>query len=160
MNDKNKVYLSWADVDELVGSLISRLQVYSYDVVIAITRGGIIPGGIIAEQLAIQQVLVASVDFYEDEAHELAWPIFMQFPADSFLRGKQVLIVDDVWYRGKEVLNVSDRVVQAGGRPISAVLHYKPEFSLFEERSPNFYAAITSDWIIYPWEVDRSRLGI
>jgi hypoxanthine phosphoribosyltransferase len=160
MSDNKKIYLSWADVDNLMGSLISRLQGYNYDVVIAITRGGIIPGGIIAEQLRIQQVLVASVDFYEDESHQLDWPVFMQFPADSFLRGKQILIVDDVWYRGNEVLSVTDRVKQAGGNPISAVLHYKPQFSAFEDKSPNFYAAQTDDWIIYPWEADRSALGV
>ena len=160
MNDIKKVYLSWTDVNSLIGGLISRLQGYDFDVVIAITRGGIVPGGIIAEQLGVNQVLVASVDFYEDESHQLAWPVFMQFPADSFLRNKQVLIVDDIWYRGKEVMSVTDRVEQAGGRSISAVLHYKPHHSLFKDKSPNFYAAQTEDWIIYPWEADRGILGV
>lgn len=160
MSDKKKIYLSWADLDDLMGTLIGRLQGYDYDVVIAITRGGVIPGAIIAEQLQIQQVLVASVDFYEDESHQLDLPVFMQFPADSLLRGKQVLIVDDVWYRGKEVLSVTDRVSQGGGNPISAVLHYKPRYSAFSDKSPNFYAAKTDDWIIYPWEVERNRLGV
>ncbi len=160
MNDLKKIYLSWNDVDDMIRGLVPRLQGYDFDVVIAITRGGIIPGGIIAEQLRIQQVLIASVDFYEDKAHDLDWPVFMQFPADSFLRGKLVLIVDDVWYRGKEVLSVTDRVEQAGGRPISVVLHYKPQYSSFEDKSPNFYAAQTDDWIIYPWEVERGRMGV
>ncbi len=160
MTDTKKIYLSWRDVNNLINNLIPRLQGYSYDLVIAITRGGIIPGGIIAEQLAVSQVLVASVDFYQDEEHEFDWPVFMQFPADSFLRGKQVLIIDDVWDRGKEVMSVTDRVEQAGGRPISAVLHYKPHRSIFEDKSPNFYAAQTEDWIIYPWEVDRGTMGV
>lgn len=160
MNDIKKIYLSWGDVDNLIQGLMPRLQAYDFDVVIAITRGGIIPGGIIAEQLRIPQVLVASVDFYEDETHDLAWPVFMQFPADSFLRGKLVLIVDDVWYRGKEVLSVTDRVEQAGGRPMSVVLHYKPNYSSFKDKAPNFYAAKTDEWIIYPWEVERGVLGV
>lgn len=159
-NEPKKIYLSWSDVDNLIQGLIPRMQVYDFDVAIAITRGGIIPGGIIAEQLSIPQVLVASVDFYEDEAHDLDWPVFMQFPADSFLRGKLVLIVDDVWYRGKEVLSVTDRVEQAGGRPVSVVLHFKPNFSSFKDRMPDFYAAETDNWIIYPWEVERGVLGI
>ncbi len=160
MSDLKKVYLTWSDVDQLIAAMVPRLRTYSYDVVIAITRGGIIPGGIIAEHLGIQQVLIASVDFYEDESREFDWPVFMQFPADSFLHDKQVLIVDDVWYRGKEVLSVTDRVEQAGGRPISVVLHYKPEHSMFEDKAPNFYAAKASDWIIYPWEIDRGILGV
>lgn len=157
---KNKVYLSWNDVDRLIYSMLPRLQGYDYDLVLAITRGGIIPGGIIAQRLGVQQVLIASVDFYEDEKMELDWPVFMQFPSDSFLRGKLVLIVDDVWYRGKEVMSVTDRVEHAGGRALSAVLHYKPQFSLFKDKSPNFYGAQTEDWIIYPWEVERRGLGV
>jgi hypoxanthine phosphoribosyltransferase len=159
MDKINKVYLSWTDVDKLINSMMSRMQTYTYDLVIAITRGGIIPGAIISERLAIQQVLVASVDFYEDEEHDLDWPVFMQFPADSFLRGKQVLIVDDVWYRGKQVVSVIERVEQAGGNPLSVVLHYKPQRSYFPDKSPDFYGTQTEDWIIYPWEVERGMLG-
>jgi hypoxanthine phosphoribosyltransferase len=152
----NKIYLSWTDVDKLVVSLLPRLQSYDFDLVIAITRGGIIPGAIVAEQLAIQQVLVASVDFYQDEAYDLDWPVFMQFPADSFLRGKRVLTVDDIWDRGKQTVSVMERVEQAGGRPYSLVLHYKPHRSQFEGKTPDFYGAETRDWIIYPWEVERN----
>jgi hypothetical protein len=161
MNRPNKLlYLSWEDVDELIDGLIPRLQSYDYDLIIVITRGGIIPGGIITKRLGINQVLVASVDFYEDAAHDFDWPVFMQFPADSFLRNKQVLIVDDIWDRGKQVMSVTERVEQAGGRPISVVLHYKSHRSQFKDKSPNFYAVETTDWIIYPWEVDRRNLGV
>ena len=160
MSDTNKVYLSWADVDQLVSKMMPQIQSYDYELVIAITRGGIIPGAIIAERLAIQQVLIASVDFYEDEEHDLDWPVFMQFPADSFLRGKQALIVDDIWDRGKQVVSVAERIRYAGGRSLSAVLHYKPHRSQFSDKSPDFYGAITKDWIIYPWEVERGVLGI
>jgi hypoxanthine phosphoribosyltransferase len=159
MAEANKIYLTWNDVDKLINRLISRIAAYEYDIIIAITRGGIIPGAIIAERLAVQQVFVASVDFYEDEEHDLDWPVFMQFPADSFLRGKRVLIVDDIWDRGKQVVNVTERVRQAGGQPQSTVLHYKPHRSDFPDKSPDFYATETEDWIIYPWEVERGIIG-
>ena len=157
MDDVTRVYLTWSDVDKLVSHLIPKLMAYTYDVIIAITRGGIIPGAIIAERLGVSQVLVASVDFYEDE--ELDWPVFMQFPADSVLRGKTVLIVDDVWDRGKQAVNVMERVAQAGGRSYSVVLHYKPHRSTFPDKSPDFYAEATENWIIYPWEVERGVIG-
>jgi hypoxanthine phosphoribosyltransferase len=160
MSDANKVYLSWTEVDQLVSSVVPRLLDHNYDVLIAITRGGIVPGAIIAERLAIPQVLVASVDFYEDETYSFDWPVFMQFPSDSFLRGKQVLIVDDIWDRGKQVVSVTERVEQAGGRPFSVVLHYKSHRSQFPDRKPDVYAVETQDWIIYPWEVERGTLGV
>ncbi len=157
MENLNKIYLSWSDVDKLIDNIIPQLQNHRYAVIIAITRGGIIPSGIVAERLGIQQVLVASIDFYQDEEHNLDWPIFMQFPADSFLIGKQVLIVDDIWDRGKQMVSIMERVELANGRPTSVVLHYKPHRSQFEDKSPNFYAATVEaqDWIIYPWEVER-----
>lgn len=159
MDDVKRIYLSWSDVDKLISSLVPRIEAYDCDLVIAITRGGIIPGAIIAERLAIPQVLVASVDFYEDEENDLDWPVFMQFPADSFLRGKQALIVDDVWDQGKETAHVIERVKLAGGRPLSMVLHYKPHRSHFPDMSPDFYASETADWIIYPWEIERGAVG-
>ena len=159
MDDVQRIYLSWHDVDKLIDSIVPRIEAYIFELVIVITRGGIIPGAIIAERLRIQQVLVASVDFYEDKEYDLAWPVFMQFPADSFLRGKQVLIVDDIWDRGRQVVNVTERVKQAGGRSLSAVLHYKRQRSIFEDKAPTFYAAETKDWIIYPWEVERGAVG-
>jgi hypoxanthine phosphoribosyltransferase len=141
MDDTEKVYLSWSDVNKLISGMVPRLELYQYDVVIAITRGGIVPSA-------------------EDEERDLDWPVFMQFPAGSFLRGKRVLIVDDIWDRGKQVIHVADRVKQAGGRPYSVVLHYKPHRSSFPDKSPDFYAVETRDWIIYPWEVERGIIGM
>ena len=159
MDDVKRIYLSWNDVIKLIGTVMPKLEAYDFDLVIAITRGGIVPGAIIAERLRIKQVLVASVDFYEDEEHDLEWPVFMQFPADSFLRGQQVLIVDDIWDRGKQIVNVTERVRQAGGQPYSVVLHYKSQRSEFPDKSPDFFAEETTNWIIYPWEVERGAVG-
>lgn len=158
MDEIKKIYLTWQDVDKLINKMLPAMQKKDFDLVLAITRGGIIPGAIISERLMIQQVVIASVDFYEDKEHDLDWPVFMQFPTDSLLRGKQVLIVDDIWDRGKQVVTVTERVEQAGGVPWSAVLHYKPHRSRFEN-TPDFCGTETADWIIYPWEIDRNIQG-
>ncbi|MFQ5576402.1 MAG: phosphoribosyltransferase, partial [Anaerolineae bacterium] len=128
--------------------------------VLAITRAGIIPGGIIAERLGVPKVLVASVDFYSDEDYDLDLPVFMQFPVDSLLRGEHVLVVDDLWDKGREVTSVKERVEQAGGTATTFVMHYKPHRSLFADLSPDFYTATTKDWIIYPWELNRTGYGV
>ncbi len=160
MDEVKKIYLSWFDVDKLIISMLPRLQGSNFDLVIAITRGGIVPAAILAERLAIQQVLVASVAFYEDEELHLDWPVFMQFPDDSLLRAKHALIVDDIWDRGKQVVSVTERVKYAGGQSRSAVLHYKPHRSQFPDKAPDVYAAQTEDWVIYPWDAERGKLGV
>ncbi len=153
-----KIYLTWQDVERLIVSTIPQLKKQTFDIVLAITRGGIIPGGIIAERLGVLNVLVASVDFYSDEAYNLDLPVFIQFPGNNLLQGKRVLIVDDVWDKGKEVTAVKERVEHAGGSVSAFVMHYKPHRSIFPDVAPDFYTAITKDWIIYPWELDKNAL--
>lgn len=155
-----KIYLSWREFEKLISTVIPQLQKQNFDSLLAITRGGIIPGGLIAERLGISKVLVASVDFYSDEESDMDWPVFMQFPMDNLLQGQRVLTVDDIWDKGKETTAVRERVEQAGGKPTTFVVHYKPHRSIFPDLKPDYYAAVTQDWIIYPWELDRSKDGI
>ena len=157
---KQKV-LKWRDVDMLIDHLLPQLQ-GPYDALLLITRGGIIPGGLIGEALDIRHILTASVRFSTDlssAARMFAWPEFIQFPQDELLERRRVLVVDDVWRGGRTITTVKARVEAAGGRPELAVLHYKPTESLFAKLRPDYYAAITDEHIVYPWEIDRDIKG-
>ena len=154
--------LTWAEVDKLIDVLLPQLQTISgFEAMVVITRGGIIPGGLIAEALNIQRVLTAAVDFPATQGSPLmAWPAFLQFPAAELLIGRRTLIVDDVWGSGRTITAVRGRVEAAGAEPFTCVFHYNPYRSLFSKLEPNFYAAITDAYIIYPWETDRGLRGI
>src|SRR3990172_5380414 len=96
--------LKWADFDKLFDVLLPQLQsIGPFEAMVMITRGGIVPGGLLAEAMGIQRVLTAAVDFPPtDEASSLmAWPAFLQFPEEELLRGRRALIVDDVWGSGR-----------------------------------------------------------
>jgi uncharacterized protein len=154
--------LTWADVDKLIDMLVPQLRVAgSFDGMILITRGGIIPGGLLAESMQVQTVLTASVDFPATaDAGLMAWPQFLQFPDDRLLSGKRLLLVDDVWGSGRTSTAVRERVLSAGGTPFTCVLHFNPYRSLFSKAEPDFYGAITDAYIVYPWEADRDIRGI
>ena len=154
--------LTWRDIDQLIDHLLPQLN-GPYDALLMITRGGIIPGGLIGEALDIRQILTASVQFSTDldlEARLFAWPEFLQFPQAELLTDKKILIVDDVWRGGRTITTVKARVEAAGGRPELATLHYKPNKSLFAKIKPDYYAAVTDEHIIYPWEIDRDIKGL
>jgi len=147
--------LSWQDVEALLDQILPQVA-GEFDVLMMITRGGIIPGGMLAEALDISDVMTAAVSFSRDpELEPFAWPTFLQFPDDSLLQGRRVLIVDDVWDSGRTINTVRGRVELAGGEPRTCVLHYKPQRSRFRERKPDYYGAVTNRWIIYPWEMTR-----
>lgn len=147
-------FLSWQEVDKLIDYLLPQLR-GPYDALLLITRGGIIPGGMIAEALGLNYILTAAVQFPEAGQARLAWPTFLQFPEDRLLRDKHILVVDDIWANGRTLTTVKGRVLAAGGKPEAAVLHYKPGSSLFREAGPDYYAAVTDRFIVYPWEVQR-----
>lgn len=150
--------IDWEEVDRLITHLIPQFDT-SFEAMLIITRGGIIPGGMLCEALGIEDVLIASVDFPFEFRREgsklLAWPQFIQFPDEGRLEDRRVLIVDDVWGSGRTITAVRGRVAAAGGIPYTCVIHYNPYRSLFTPQKPDYYAAVTDAHIIYPWEVDR-----
>jgi hypoxanthine phosphoribosyltransferase len=109
--------------------------------------------------LNIEEVLTAAVDFpFEvqiEAAKLMAWPEFLQFPDDALIRGRQLIVVDDVWGSGRTITAVKNRISGAGGIPHTCVLHFNPYRSLFSQARPDSYGAITDAHIVYPWELDR-----
>jgi uncharacterized protein len=130
-----------------------------FEAMVMITRGGIVPGGILAERMGITHILTAAVDFPAqtemENARLLAWPQFIQFPEERALRGRRTLVVDDVWGSGRTITTVRHRVSAAGGFPSTCVLHFNPYRNLFGTSRPDYYAAVTDAFIVYPWEIDR-----
>ncbi len=143
--------VSWEDLDRLVLDLADRLAGTTFDVMLAITRGGLVPAGMLAYRLRIRNILVAAVEYYDDHGVPGPHPTFLQFPADPLLRGQRVLIVDEVWDSGTTIHAVTDRVLQAGGIPTTAVLHHKPTHSTVPGH-PDVAAVETDAWVVYPFK--------
>jgi len=152
--------LTWNDIDKLIDHLIPQFN-GEFDGMVMITRGGIIPGGMLAQALRLEIILTAAVDFpaeMQGEAQQnraLAWPNFLQFPEEGLLRGRKVLVVDDVWGSGRTMTAVRHRINAAAGVPFTCVLHFNPYRELFGSLRPDYFAAITDAYIVYPWEVGR-----
>lgn len=156
MQQQRTEMLSWNDVEQLISHLIPQFN-EEYEAMVMITRGGIVPGGLLAEAMGITHLLTAAVDFPAQMEMEktklMAWPKFIQFPDDDQLRGRQTLVVDDVWGSGRTITAVKLRVSAAGGFTSTAVLHFNPYRNLFGSARPDYYSAITDAHIVYPWEV-------
>jgi hypothetical protein len=150
--------VTWDEVGRLIDHLIVQFE-YDFEAMVMITRGGIIPGGMLAEAMGITHILTAAVDFpaqFESETDKLLfWPQFIQFPEDEMLVGRRVLVVDDVWGSGRTITAVKNRVSAGGGVPYTCVLYFNPDRNLFGTSSPDYFAASTDAHIVYPWEVDR-----
>ena len=153
--------VTWEEVDKLIDILVPQIKsVSSFDGMVIITRGGIIPGGLLAEALDITHVLTAAVRFRDplfekistQEMSLMGLPSFLQFPEDRLLRGRKILVVDDVWGSGRTSTAVKNKVSAAGGIPFTSVLHFNPHRNRFGATRPDYFAASTDAHIVYPWE--------
>ena len=147
--------VTWEEVQRLVDLLIQQFE-HEFRAMLIITRGGIVPGGMLAERMGLTEILTAAVDFpakMEFASQKmLVWPKFVQFPDDSLMRGRRILVVDDVWGSGRTSTAVKNKVSAAGGMPFTSVLHFNPNRNLFDNARPDYFAASTDAYIVYPWE--------
>jgi len=159
-HEPRREMVSWDEMGRLIDHLIPQFE-REFTAMVIITRGGIVPGGMLAEAMDITHILTAAVDFPAQSMNErsklMVWPEFIQFPADDKLRGRPTLIVDDVWGSGRTITAVKNRVSAAGGFPDTCVLHFNPYRNLFGHVRPDYYAATTDAFIVYPWEIDRGH---
>lgn len=142
--------VTWDEVDRLVAALAAEVG-GGHDLVLAITRGGLVPAGMLAYRLDLREILVAGVVFYRPEGGTHPEPLVLHFPDAALLRGRRVLVVDEVWETGETMTEVLARVRAAGGDPVSAVVHYKPGRSRVSGR-PDHFAATVEDWVTYPYK--------
>lgn len=158
MQPLRREMLTWEDVDKLIDHLLPQFET-EFEAMVIITRGGVIPGGLLAEAMGISHILTAAVDFPAqmemEKAKLMAWPQFIQFPDEKAVRGRRTLVVDDVWGSGRTITSVKIRISAAGGLPSTCVLHFNPYRNLFGTSRPDYFAAVTDAHIIYPWEIDR-----
>ena len=150
--------ITWQEVDKLIDYLLPQFK-REFTAMVMITRGGVVPGGMLAEAMDITHILTAAVDFpaqsTTEQSNLMVWPQFIQFPVEDKLRGRPTLIVDDVWGSGRTITAVKNRVSAAGGFPETCVLHFNPYRNLFGSVRPDYYAAVTDARIVYPWEISR-----
>ncbi|MEX2162134.1 MAG: hypothetical protein WD751_09485 [Anaerolineales bacterium] len=147
--------VTWGEVTQLVDHLIVQFE-HEFHAMLVITRGGIVPGGMLAERMGMQDILTAAVKFPamldNPRDNMLVWPQFLQFPDDSLLRSRRILVIDDVWGSGRTSIAVKNKVSAAGGIPFTSVLHFNPSRNRFDNTRPDYFAASTDAYIVYPWE--------
>lgn len=153
MVEPDKLHVSWADLDALVEHMAGQVGT-DYDVVLTITRGALVPTGMLAYRLGIRNIVVAAVAYYDDAGRPAEQPTFLQFPADPLLHGQRVLVVDEVWDSGTTIAAVVERVRLAGGVPTTAVLHYKPANSKVAI-APDHHVVSTDAWVVYPYKYGK-----
>lgn len=124
---------------------------FNPEIVIAVARGGLLPAGSLAYALGLKLADAINVEFYTDVHETLPDPVLLEPLLDvDAIRGKRLLVVDDVADSGRTLALVLELLAAQGAEARSAVLYSKPA-SVVE---PNYVWKRTDEWIVFPWSAD------
>jgi len=157
---ENRPYdlVDWAGFYHLCLELVDRVLTSGkkFDVIVGISRGGLVPARILSDELENPNVVIVRVEYYTDIYKVRPEPRVVQVP-DLELAGKDVLLVDDVADSGRSLESVSKLLKHEGAKSLSiATVFYKP-WSLVV---PDFYVRTTDRWIVFPHEQREAILAI
>jgi hypothetical protein len=150
--------LSWDHIFELCFKISSDVRKSGFrpDAIVAVGRGGWIPARIISDFLNIRDLYSVKAEHWD--VAETKDNARITQPINVDIKGKKILVVDDVADTGKTLKVVVNHIKKSGAEKIkSAVLQYK-KTSTF---SPDYTGEVLEKWvwIVYPWGITESLIG-
>lgn len=151
----DKVKLSWEDVEKLCDNIYKQLKKTEFipDAIIAISKGGLIPGVILANEIGCDMAVIAVRNYKDDEQLdkiESNWHIATH---RKFKRKENILIVDSVNDTGKTQKEVEDFIISLlpHNKYKVATLFYKT-IENKKASVPDYFVETTTKWIVFPWK--------
>jgi hypoxanthine phosphoribosyltransferase len=142
---------SWDDIFEMCveGAYKVIDMGVKFDVIVTLSRGGLVPARIMSDLLEIGDVIVIDVKYYTGIGKRSEKPIVREI-SKTLIDSKNVLVVDDVIDSGESLRAAVEYLKSLNPKCIKIfTLHVKPHRVI----SPDVYVSETSAWIIYPWEL-------
>ncbi|MFJ6653260.1 phosphoribosyltransferase [Microbacterium sp. NPDC091313] len=149
--------LTWDQFGQASRDLARRILADDFvpEVVVAIARGGLLPAGAIAYGLGVKNCGALNVEFYTGIGTVLDAPEVLPPALDvDYLRGKRVLLVDDVADSGRTLALCVKLLEDRGADMRSVVIYTKPTTII----RPDYSWKDTDLWIDFPWSAQGSVL--
>ena len=138
--------VSWDQLHRDAKALAWRLaELGPWDVIVAITRGGLVPSAIIARELEIRMIDTVCVVSYDHQKKAK-----IEIIKHSKAKGKGVLLIDDLVDTGRTAKLVRELMPEAH----FATVYAKPEGRPMVD---TYITEVSQDtWIHFPWDTELS----
>ena len=146
--------LHWEDVERITDELADTIKESGFhpDYIIGITAGGLIPLYFLVKKLDIDTILTISASSYVGEEKG---DLKITYLPDVNLRGKKILLVDEIVETGDTLKIISERVKEKynPSEIKTAVLVVNTEKC---KALPDFHSITAAgDWVVFPWEKEE-----
>ncbi|MGB7961715.1 MAG: phosphoribosyltransferase [Propionicimonas sp.] len=150
--------LSWEAFGKAVRELSQQVVDSGYrpDLLLSITRGGMLPAGAMSYAMGIKNLHIINVEFYTGVDKRLPMPVLLPpVPVAVDLSGQKILIIDDVADTGETLRMVRDFCAEHVAETRTAVLYEKPSSVV----RCDYVWKRTSEWISFPWSSEPPLVG-
>jgi len=139
--------MSWDEIKKLLNKKIHAIRRYDPDIIVAISRGGVVPAAIIAYLLK-KPLTSMKIRLYEDGKNPRRAfkepKLLEEFTSD--MKNKKILLVDDVSNTGTTMKKAKAVLVAKKASKIKTfVINRKPGSDM------DFYGMSSGDCILFPW---------
>ena len=138
-----QVFLSYHDIHTDCIELAKKIKKYKPEKLILISRGGLIPGSIIANYLGIQDVDVIALKTYADRKRSKEIKVYKRIKSE-----KKLVVIDDLVDSGETAKIVKEMM------PNSKFVVLYAKTSGKKQANLHLYDFKDSDWLVFPWEQD------
>lgn len=140
----DKIYISWQDFHKDTKELCEKIKASgTYDKIIAVSRGGLVPSGIIAYELGLRNVEAVNVSSYDDGKENINEDV--KFSCNFVTADEKTLIIDDLSDTGSTFrllrrLFSKAKFVTVYGKPKGIT-----EVDIYGKKMPD-------KWVVFPWD--------
>ena len=129
-----------------------RCSGFKPDVIVGVTRGGLVPARILSDLLGACELATVRVEFYVGVAETRSEPVLKQGVSED-VTGKKALLVDDVADSGKSLLFAKEHLQHQGVAEVRVATVYRKPLSAL---TPDFYEKETRLWVVFPWDAKEN----
>lgn len=152
--------VTWEEIYRLCRDVSRQLRAVDapLDMIVAIARGGYIPGRLLSDMLGVYDLTSIKIEHYRGAQKQP--DTLVKYPLNADISGRNVLLLDDVCDSG-DTFAVAVEHLRGSGTPRTlhtAAMQLKAASGFV----PDHYAETVSEWrwIIYPWAVNEDLSGL
>lgn len=152
---EGELVLSWQDIEQAIETIETQIQQdgYTPDIIIAISRSGLIPGALLSYKRKQKELAVLKIDFSKTQKkgndQDLREDPILTQPITIDIQQKNILVIDEVVVSGKTLTLAHSYLHEQHPADIRYAVICKQPWATF---SPHYVAIETTAWPIFPWK--------
>lgn len=150
---KNKKSYNWRYIHKACDKIAEELYEADIDCIVGLSRGGLIPAVILANNLGIREVFSIGVASY-DQMQPGEISVYQNLPINNeqLIQSTKILVVDDISDKGNTFKHVTKFLREQYTADITtASIFTKPKTAFIPDLF--YHQAPDRQWIVFPWEL-------